>query len=145
LDGVLRRSRSGRRAPLDREDLEVVASRAEMLRRRAAEEELVVALAWIPEIESKLTTLEAALECFRATEAALGVKMELAYCPHGPGPAVCWCRRPIPGLGVKMIREHRLDPGACTLVGRTPQDRLFAERLGFRYLDHEDFFSARRG
>jgi aryl-alcohol dehydrogenase-like predicted oxidoreductase len=140
LDGVLRRSRSGKRAPLDPNDVEPIRHRAEFLHRAAAEGMRIIALAWLPEIDARGTTHDAARGCFRATEEALGVAMTVAYCPHGPGPIACWCRRPLPGLGVSMIRAHRLDPKACTVVGRTPHDRTFAERLGMRYVDHDAFF-----
>jgi histidinol phosphatase-like enzyme len=136
LDGVVRVSRSKRRAPLESADVEVLPEGLEVIRRYAAEGYRIIGLAWLPEIEAKLTTPEAAAACFLATETATGVKMDFAFCPHGPGPLACWCRRPLPGLGVRAIRERLLDPAQSLMVGRTPHDRLFAERLGLVYLDH---------
>jgi hypothetical protein len=140
LDGVVRRSRSKKRSPLDASDVLIDAERAEVLRRRAGEWDLIFGLAWLPEIAAKAMSEAAAEDAFRATEVALGVKLVTLHCPHGPGPAICWCRRPLPGLGVRMIREHALDPGACLMIGRSPQDRGFAARLGFRYQEAEAFF-----
>jgi aryl-alcohol dehydrogenase-like predicted oxidoreductase/predicted kinase len=57
-------------------------------------------------------------------------------CPHAQdGPPVCWCRRPLPGLGVLLVARHRLDPARCTYVGRDAADRAWARVLGFAYED----------
>jgi aryl-alcohol dehydrogenase-like predicted oxidoreductase/predicted kinase len=135
---ALRRSRSGARAPLSIEDQEVLVARADRLR----DHQRIIALAWLPEIASAETTRERVLECFRAVVAELEIEMELAYCPHPAGPPICWCRRPLPGLGVRAIRTHELDPASCLMVGRSPADRTFAERLGIPHRDEEDFFRA---
>ena len=71
----------------------------------------------------------------------LGVAMDILYCPHGGGPPICWCRKPLPGLGVVFIERYRLDPSRCIYVGNGPQDPGFARRLGFQYRDAADFFS----
>jgi histidinol phosphatase-like enzyme len=70
----------------------------------------------------------------------LGVSIEILYCPHGAGPPICWCRKPLPGLGVVLIQRHRLDPSQCIYVASGPQDPGFARRLGFQYRAAEDFF-----
>ena len=72
----------------------------------------------------------------------LGVSIEVLYCPHAAGPPKCWCRKPLPGLGVVFIQRHRLDPSQCIYVGAGPQDRGFARRLGFQYRDAGEFFAA---
>ena len=65
----------------------------------------------------------------RASE---GLDIELHFCPHEPGPAICWCRKPLPGLGVLLIEKYALDPVQCLVFGDTPAERGFAERLGCR-------------
>jgi histidinol phosphatase-like enzyme len=70
----------------------------------------------------------------------LGVAIDVEYCPHGGGPPVCWCRKPLPGLGVIFIERHRLDPSQSIYVGVGPQDLGFARRLGFQYRSAADFF-----
>ena len=47
----------------------------------------------------------------------LGLPLDVLYCPHGAGPPVCWCRKPLPGLGVVFIQRHALDPARCVYVG----------------------------
>ena len=70
----------------------------------------------------------------------LGIEIDVEYCPHAAGPPVCWCRKPLPGIGVLFIQRHRLDPRRCIYVGGGPQDAGFARRLGFIYQDAADFF-----
>jgi histidinol phosphatase-like enzyme len=48
---------------------------------------------------------------------------------------VCWCRKPLPGLGVALVVEHRLDAARSLYVGRSRLDRTFAQRLGFSFRD----------
>jgi hypothetical protein len=78
--------------------------------------------------------------CERTRE-LLALDLELAFCPHGPGPPVCWCRKPLPGLGVLLIERHRLDPRRCLVVASSAADRGFAERLGSPTIevDHQLF------
>jgi len=47
-------------------------------------------------------------------------------------------RKPLPGLGVLAIEEYELDPGRCIVVGASPADRGFAERLGMRSLTTDE-------
>jgi histidinol phosphatase-like enzyme len=141
-DDVLLRSRSGGRAPVSMEDVEVIAGRGEMLRRFQSEGWLLLGLSWRPEIAEKTMTDEQAIAGFRRMEELLGASIEVLYCPHGGGPPVCWCRKPLPGLGVVFIQRHRLDAARCIYVGAGPQDPGFARRLGFQYRDANDFFSS---
>jgi histidinol phosphatase-like enzyme len=97
-------------------------------------------MSWLPEIASHEMTEGDAGAVFDRLREQLGVAIEIEYCPHAAGPPACWCRKPLPGLGVVFQRRHRLDPAQCIYVGSGPQDPGFARRLGFQYRDAEDFF-----
>jgi histidinol phosphatase-like enzyme len=56
---------------------------------------------------------------------------------------VCWCRKPVPGLGLVLARRHDLDLARSLHVGRGAADRGFAERLGLRFLDAADLAEPR--
>ena len=107
---------------------------AEQISRARAEGHLVLAISWQPGIaegREERSTVDRRL-------AELSAKSGLddqVYCPHGGGPPVCWCRKPLPGLGALLIHRHRLDPARCRYVGRGASDRGFAERLGFEWLE----------
>jgi hypothetical protein len=57
-----------------------------------------------------------------------------ALCPHPPGPPICWCRPPLPGLPLAFARKHGVDPARSLVVGSGPAHRTLAAALGARYL-----------
>jgi histidinol phosphatase-like enzyme len=139
-DGVLIRSRAGHRVPMSPEDVELIPERARTLHRYHADGWHLVGLSWQPEIaEEKLTDADAAA-IFDTMRALLGVPIAVTYCPHSAGPPICWCRKPLPGLGLAMIQRYQLDPSQSIYVGTGGQDPGFARRLGFEYRDAEEFF-----
>ena len=80
---------------------------------------------------------------FARMQEQIGVAIDVLYCPHGGGPPVCWCRKPLPGLGVVFIQRYRLDPSQCIYVGSGAQDPGFARRLGFQYREADEFFGTK--
>jgi histidinol phosphatase-like enzyme len=142
-DGVLARSRSGRRAPSSPDDLDVdaIRGRGEVLRQYEEDGWYVLGISWQPEIAAEQVTHEQVFDTFARLRERLGVEMDVEYCPHAGGPPVCWCRKPLPGLGVAFIQRYRLDPRQCIYVGDGPQDEAFARRLGFAFREAADFFA----
>jgi aryl-alcohol dehydrogenase-like predicted oxidoreductase len=120
---------------------EQAAQRRDVLQRYAAEGWRILGLGWQPGIAEKTTTVEEADAVYARLRADLGIEIDIAYCPHAGGPPVCWCRKPLPGLGVVLIHRYKLDSAQCIYVGSGPQDPGFARRLGFHYRDGRDFFA----
>ena len=143
-DDVLIRSKSGGRSPSSAEDADVLVERAAILRRYSKDGWRLLGLAWRPEIADQTLTIDQVQAGFARMQELLGVSMEILYCPHGAGPPICWCRKPLPGLGVVFIHRHRLDPPQCIYVGAGSQDPGFARRLGFQYCDVRGFFGGSR-
>ncbi len=139
-DDVLVRSRSGQRAPVSADDVQLVDGRADVLRRYLDEGWRLLALSWRPEVEEERITREEADAGFARMQELLALEIDVEYCPHGGGPPTCWCRKPLPGLGVVFIRKYRLDPSQCIYVGAGAQDPGFARRLGFQYAVATEFF-----
>lgn len=90
------------------------------------------------------------LDCFRAmTETQKQTRMafdKLAWCRHHPDAedpemAVCWCRKPKPGLVIESALELSLKTGEIypphlgMFVGDRPEDRQCAENLGLKFMD----------
>jgi aryl-alcohol dehydrogenase-like predicted oxidoreductase/histidinol phosphatase-like enzyme len=142
-DGVVRRSRSGARTPASPDDVEALPGRGDVLRRHLDDGWLVLGVSWQPEIANRTTTAEAVEATFARTHELLGAPIDAVYCPHGDGPAVCWCRKPLPGLGVVLVERHRLDVERCVYVGRDASDEAFARALGFTYRHADDAFGFR--
>jgi predicted kinase len=137
------RPRSDQRVFTSADDLEglELANRGALLRRYYDEGWLVLGMSWRPEIAEGTLTADAARAAFTRMQSELGIAIEIDFCPHGAGPPTCWCRKPLPGLGVQFIQRHRLDAAQCLYVGAGPQDPGFARRLGFQYRDASEFFA----
>lgn len=145
-DGVLLRSRSGKRAPAHPDDVEALTDRAAILRRHRDDGWRLLGLSWQPDIAEGSQSEAGARAVFARMNELLGLDVEVEFCPHAAGPPRCWCRKPLPGLGVLFVHRHTLDPARCVYVaGAGPQDRGFARRLGFQYRDADDFFGGGRG
>ena len=139
-DGVVRTSRGGARTPLSPDDVALVPGAREWLARQRDEGWRLCGVSWHPEVASETMRAEDVEAVFSRTHELLGLEIEHVWCPHGDGPPVCWCRKPLPGLGVVLIERHRLDPARCVSIGRDSSDRAFARALGFTYRDAADVF-----
>jgi aryl-alcohol dehydrogenase-like predicted oxidoreductase/predicted kinase len=140
-EDVLLRSRLGLRVPLAPDDVETMTDRAVLLRRYREEGYRLLGISWQPEVADGNQSAEGVAAVMRRMCDLLGVDIEVEYCPHAAGPPACWCRKPLPGLGVLFVQRHRLDPSQCIYVGSGPQDPGFARRLGFTYREASDFFA----
>ncbi len=107
--------------------------RAAWLRRHGDEGWGLHALAWRPGLAAD----EVARWWNEVTD-VLGVTISLHACPHPAGPAICWCRKPQPGLLVQACLADRLDPTKCLYVGRTRVDATHAGMLDIPYVGHAD-------
>lgn len=141
-DGVVRASRSGARTPASPDDVVVLPGRREAIRRYLDDGWLVLGVSWHPEVAREAVTAEQVAAIFARTHDLLGAPVDCVYCPHAEGPAICWCRKPLPGLAVELIERHRLDPARCVYVGRDPGDQAFARAVGFTHRRAEDVFGS---
>jgi len=132
-DGVVRRSASGARTPISPDDVVLMPGAREAVQRHLQEGWIVAGVSWQPEVASGAMTAAEAAAVFTRTHELLGAEIDAVWCPHADGPPTCWCRKPLPGLGVVLVERHRLDPARCVYVGRDPTDRAFARTLGFTY------------
>lgn len=124
-DGFVRKTRSGAARPGHPDDIEILPNGREILKRFAGEGYRLLGVSYQPEIPE-----DTARACFQRTNELLGLEIEVEFCPHGAGPAVCWCRKPLPGLGVLLLERHALDPARSLLIEASAADRGFASRLG---------------
>jgi aryl-alcohol dehydrogenase-like predicted oxidoreductase/histidinol phosphatase-like enzyme len=139
-DGVLRASRSGARSPRSPDDVAIVPGARDWLARKRDEGWRLCGISWHPEVADETMRAEEVEAVFSRTHELLGLEIEHAWCPHGDGPPVCWCRKPLPGLGLTLIERHRLDPARCVYIGRDSSDRAFARALGLQYREAAEVF-----
>lgn len=76
--------------------------------------------------------------------AQIGAHLDgLYYCPHHPQGAVkayaidCDCRKPRPGLVLRAIDEHAIDPKRSVLIGDGDRDVECAQRAGVKGIKYE--------
>jgi aryl-alcohol dehydrogenase-like predicted oxidoreductase/histidinol phosphatase-like enzyme/predicted kinase len=139
-DGVVRRSLRGARTPRSPDDVVLMPGAREAIHRHVEQGWIVAGISWHPEVAGGAMTPAEVEATFTRTHELLGAHIDAAWCPHADGPPVCWCRKPLPGLGVALIERHRLDPARCVYVGRDPMDRAFARTLGFTFRDAAEVF-----
>ncbi len=138
-EGGVRRSRKGAPTPVEPDDVELMPKIRRRVESYLKEDWLVLGTSWQPGLARNQISRETVESCLSRTHKLLGREVEVVHCPHPPGPPICWCRKPLPGLGVLLIERHQLDPARCLHVGKGASDRTFASRLGFRYLDYKEF------
>jgi len=97
----------------------------------------LLGMSWEPEIAAGTRTAEGVAAVFTRMNELLGFPLEVEYCPHAAGPSRCWCRKPLPGLGLLLARAHGVDLGASAHLGLGAADRGFAARLGMRFIAPE--------
>lgn len=139
LDGTVRGTHSGAPFPHDADDVRILDGRAEALEALSDAGWTLVGVTNQAGIARGQLTREAAERAVARTVDLLGVPLDVLLCPHGSEQG-CWCRKPMPGLGVLHLRTHGLDPRRSHMVGDMDSDRGFAENLGLVFHDAEAFF-----
>jgi predicted kinase len=122
LDGVIWKGR-----PRDR--LELLPGARDLLAGYRDAGYALAATTWQPE------PFDPAIDA--ALHAALGFGFPIARCTHPPGPPVCWCRKPLPGLALLLAHDHGFALAPSVHIGRSPADRGFALRAGLTFVEAE--------
>lgn len=79
-----------------------------------------------------------------------GVFDKISWCSHHPNAnepemAVCWCRKPKPGLVIESALELSVQTGEIypahlgLFIGDRPEDKQCAENAGLRFMDAKDW------
>lgn len=139
-DGTLRKTKSGERYPSTPEDIEILPNRAEVLKEYKKKGYLLLGVSNQSFVSKGDFTVEQLIECFDNTHNLLGIDFEYKFCPHPAFPQICYCRKPMPGIGVAFIEKYKLDPSQCIMVGDMKVDNTFANRCGFQFAHADDFF-----
>lgn len=139
-DGTLRKTKSGEKYPKTLEDIEILPHRTEKLKEYQEKGYILLGFSNQSFVSKGEITEEGAHECFTYTNKMLGVAIEYQFCPHPAFPQLCYCRKPMPGMGVHFIEKHKLDPSQCIMVGDMKTDNTFADRCGFQFIKADEFF-----
>jgi HAD superfamily hydrolase (TIGR01662 family) len=143
VDGTIRLTKSGEKYPRSADDVELLPGRKEVLKKWIADGYKLFFISNQSGVSSGKVTVEAVEAAMARTVELLQLPVtEVVYCPHKAFPVLCFCRKPLPGLGVYLIRKHRLAREHLIVVGDLGSDQQFAEGIGARYVDMKEFFGA---
>lgn len=140
-DGTLRECVGGNeKYPVSKDQIEIKAGRAKILQAYKDKGYILLGLSNQSGIAKGELSDDVAKELFEHTNKLLGIDIEYRYCPHQSAPISCYCRKPMPGVGVEFIMKHKLNAKETIFVGDMTTDKTFAQRAGFQYMDHMEFF-----
>ena len=120
LDGLVWKGRP-------RTQIELVPGARELLAGLRDAGYALAGTAWQPE------SFDPAIDAMLCAE--LGFTFPIERCTHPPGPPICWCRKPLPGLALVLAHAHGFRLADSIHVGRTPADRGFASRAGLAFVE----------
>jgi len=139
LDGTLRTSKAGNKYPIVKEDIQIIPGTVDKVKKLRADGFKLFALSNQSGVHSgKITYDEVEALCKYTLEPFGG--MWFKFCPHRPMVS-CYCRKPMPGVGVELMEKFGIDPNQTTMVGDMKSDETFAKRCGFNFEYAERFFS----
>lgn len=139
-DDTLRKTKSGDKYPRDPSDIIILPNRIETLKKYVDMGYKLLGVSNQSGIEKGDLDEDTAYDCFDQTNKLLGLNIDYVFCPHHSFPIRCYCRKPLPGLGVYLIEKHLLDPVQCIMVGDSTSDKTFAVRCGFGGFTSQDIF-----
>ena len=140
-DGTLRECINGNdKYPLTEAQVEIKSGRKEVLDAYKAKGYRLLGISNQSGVHKGELSYEKACELFDYTNKLLGVDIEYRFCSHQSAPISCYCRKPMPGIGVEFILKYKLDRKNTIFVGDMTTDRTFAARAGFQYVDQAEFF-----
>lgn len=140
-DGTLRISKTGAKYPIEASDIAILPNRKEVLLELQKAGIILCGASNQSVVSKGKITLEAMRELFNYTNKLLGVDIDVNFCPHSPAPIACFCRKPMPGMGVHFIEKYQLDHTTSWMIGDMTSDKTFAKRSHLNYMDAEVFFS----
>ena len=141
VDGTLRVTHSGDIYPTTPEDVKLLPDRKEVLQKWIDAGYELFFISNQSGVHSKKLSAEDAQACFQKTIDLLGLPVkEVIFCPHRAFPTVCFCRKPMPGMGVYLQRQHKLAHEHLVMVGDMDSDAAFADGLKIPYFHADDFF-----
>lgn len=143
VDGTLRITISGEVYPRHPDDVRLLPHRRETLLRWAANGYLLFFVSNQSGIAAGRVSHGMVQQAFYRTAELLGVPVaEIAYCPHAHQPVGCFCRKPLPGLGVYLMQRHLLSREHLLMVGDMDTDAQFAAGIGAKFIHADEFFAA---
>jgi HAD superfamily hydrolase (TIGR01662 family) len=143
VDGTLRKTKSGEIYPRTVDDIEILPRRRDVLRRWIDQGYRLFFVSNQSGVASGQVSHDDVAAIFARTIELLDLPVaDVAFCPHPSFPVGCFCRKPMPGMGVHLIEKHGLDSSSLVMVGDMDSDERFAEAIGAKYHHADSFFGS---
>jgi HAD superfamily hydrolase (TIGR01662 family) len=139
-DGTLRETISSEKFPTKPSDIRILPGRVEKLKEYQGKGYKLLGISNQSGVAKKKLSHQDAIDCFNKTNELLGIDIEVHFCPHSIPPIVCYCRKPMPGLGIMLVEKYKLNPAETIYVGDMTTDKTFSARCGFKFIDQNEFF-----
>lgn len=140
-DDTLRTSVGDKKWPCDVKDISILPNRSKVIDRYEREGYLILGASNQSGVRKNTPPHDMAVKLFEHTNKMLGRVIPYLFCPHGPNPVSCYCRKPMPGMAIQFFHKYKLDPKQCIMVGDMTSDNTFAQRSHIgTYVDAEEFF-----
>lgn len=142
VDGTLRATLSGAPYPSHPADVSLLPGRRERLLEWHERGYRLFLISNQSGIASGKVTRAMVEACMWRTVELLGLPVsEIRYCPHPAFPVACYCRKPMPGFGVDLLRRYGLSRSELVMVGDMESDADFARNVGARFEWADEFFA----
>jgi HAD superfamily hydrolase (TIGR01662 family) len=127
-DGTLRECINGNdKYPVTESQIEIKAGRKKILDEYKKKGYLLLGMSNQSGIAKGELSYETAHRLFEHTNKLLGVDIEIRFCSHQSAPISCYCRKPMPGVGVEYILKTKPlhnDLDSSTLTRRTSSNEI---------------------
>jgi HAD superfamily hydrolase (TIGR01662 family) len=141
VDGTIRSTLSGEHYPRHVDDIKILPGRQETLSQWIDQGYELFFVSNQGGIAAGFVDHQTVQDAMMRTAEMVGVPItEIVYCPHPSKPVGCYCRKPMPGLGVYLIERHQLSREHLVMVGDMASDAEFAAGLGIQFHDAAAFF-----
>ncbi len=142
VDGTLRKTLSGEVYPRHPDDVRLLPNRREVLTRWIDDGYQLFFVSNQSGVAAGRVSHQMVQQAFYRTATLLDLPVtEITYCPHPHQPVGCFCRKPMPGLGVYLMQRHQLSREQLVMVGDMESDAKFAAGIGARYIHADEFFA----
>ncbi len=140
-DGTLRECIGGNeKFPVSKEQIEIKPGRTKVLQAYKDKGYILLGISNQSGVHKGELSEQTAVELFDYTNQQLGIDIEYKFCPHQSAPISCYCRKPMCGLFVNFMLQHKLSRKDSIFVGDMTTDKTMAARAGIQYVDQADFF-----
>ncbi len=138
---TIRYHQSGYKVPTSKEDIQIYPHRLDYLRNWKNQGYLLIAISNQNAIgKERLTNNDVKANFVYTNHLLDNIIDDFGYCPHDTYPIQCYCKKPMPGLGVEFVEKYKIDVSSSHMLCSETADKTFAKRCGLNPIEAEETF-----